>query len=334
MKIVVTGVAGLLGSHYAKWMAALGHQVIGIDNLSGGYESNIPSNIEFIQEDILHTREMVKILKDTQVVFHAACAAYEGLSVFSPNNITLNTFQSSVSITSAAITNKVNKFIYCSSMARYGTQNQTPFTEDMIPRPQDPYGISKLAAEQTILNLSQVHGMKTVILVPHNIYGPGQKYDDPYRNVASIMINRILHNKSPIIYGDGKQTRCFTHIEDIKKCLINATFDDNLDREVINIGPDQETVTIMELFDIIKKHMNFERQPEFFAERPQEVKHATCSANKSRRLLGYESSITLDEGIEDLITWIKKSPKRDFRYEIDLEIDNVLTPLTWSRKEI
>jgi UDP-glucose 4-epimerase len=334
MKIVVTGVAGLLGSHYSRWMADLGHEVIGIDNLSGGYESNIPRNIEFIQEDILNTSQMVNVLKDAKIVFHAACAAYEGLSVFSPNNITLNTFQSSISIASAAIANDVEKFIYCSSMARYGTQNQTPFVEDMIPRPQDPYGISKLAAEHTILNLSKVHGMKTVILVPHNIYGPGQKFDDPYRNVASIMINRILHGQSPIIYGDGMQTRCFTHINDIKDSLINATFDSGVDGEVVNIGPDEETITILELFELIKKLMKFEGKPIFFAERPQEVKHATCSANKSRELLGYKSNISLEEGIKDLITWIEHSPRRDFKYDIELEIKNSLTPITWLKKEI
>jgi UDP-glucose 4-epimerase len=144
-----------------------------------------------------------------ELVVHSACTAYEGLSVFSPSLVAQNTSQITTNVLSASIQVGVKKFVYMSSMARYGTQPILPFTEDMIPKPQDPYGIAKYASELMVENLSNVHGMNYSILVPHNIIGPGQKYDDPYRNVASIMVNRFLQGKQPIIYGNGNQKKMF-----------------------------------------------------------------------------------------------------------------------------
>jgi len=129
--------------------------------------------------------------------------------------ITKNTYGIATSVLSSAISNKVKRFVFCSSMARYGTQESLPFREEMIPKPQDPYGIAKLASELTVRNLCETHNMEYVIAVPHNIIGPRQKYDDPYRNVASIMINLMLQNRQPVIYGDGEQQRCFSFIEDV-----------------------------------------------------------------------------------------------------------------------
>lgn len=142
---------------------------------------------------------MVKYTRGCDSVFHAACTAYDGLSVFSPAFVTQNTFQITMNVLSAAIQNKVKKFIYCSSMSRYGYQEKLPFTEDMIYNPQVPYAIAKYASEMVISKLAPLNGLEYVIVVPHNIIGPRQNYTDPFRNVASIMINRRLQNKQPII---------------------------------------------------------------------------------------------------------------------------------------
>ena len=207
MKIFITGVAGFLGSHLADTFLAKGHQVVGCDNLIGGYLDNVPAKVEFHQYDCTFFNSMVKIMKDVDVVYHTAATAYEGLSVFSPHVVTKNIVDASVSVMTAAIVNKVKRFVLCSSMARYGT-NAVPFREDMVPQPQDPYGIGKYSTELFLKNLCEIHGMEYVIAVPHNIIGPRQKYDDPYRNVASIMINMMLQGRQPIIYGDGNQKRC------------------------------------------------------------------------------------------------------------------------------
>ncbi|MCI0552142.1 MAG: NAD-dependent epimerase/dehydratase family protein, partial [Anaerolineae bacterium] len=208
-KIFVSGVAGFLGSHLAERLVSDGHDVIGVDNLSGGYRDNVPEGVVFHEADCRDVQAMTALMKGVDVVYHCAAAAYEGLSVFSPVYVNEQTYMTTVALLSAAAQNKVKRFVYLSSMARYGHQ-QTPFTEDMTPKPQDPYGIAKVAAELQVRELCETHGLEWVIAVPHNIIGPRQKYDDPYRNVASIMANRMLRGKAPIIYGDGKQMRCFS----------------------------------------------------------------------------------------------------------------------------
>jgi len=313
MKVLITGVAGFMGSHLADAFLAKGHQVVGIDNLIGGYAENVPSGV---------------------LVVHTACTAYEGLSVFSPALVVQNTMQITSTIMSAAVKAGVKKVVHLSSMARYGTQDIVPFTEELIPKPQDPYGIAKYAAELLIKNIAETHGLKYVILVPHNIIGPRQKFDDPFRNVASIMVNRMLQGKQPIIYGDGSQKRCFSFIQDVIDPLMLACESDVVDGMTVNIGPDEEFVTINELAKRIAKLMNFELEPIYMPGRPQEVKDANCSANLARNLLGYETSTSLDQGLAQLVGWIKSKGPRPFDYHLPLEFVTEKTPKTWTQKLI
>jgi len=332
MRIFITGVAGFLGSHIADAMLAEGHEVVGVDNLIGGYIDNVPEGVEFYQVDCQYLNTMNKLMKGADIVYHTACTAYEGLSVFSPNLMCQNTYQITASVASAAISQGVKRFVYCSSMARYGTQEILPFTEDMIPKPQDPYGISKLAAEQLLQCLAEVHGMELVIAVPHNIIGPRQKYDDPYRNVASIMINLMLQGRQPIIYGDGTQKRCFSFVQDDISCLKKLAFQNNCVGEIVNIGPDEEFITINELAETIANILNFELDPIYMPGRPQEVKLATCSADKARKLLGYHTEYTLRQGLMEMIDYIKDRGTKAFRYHLDIEIVNEKTPKTWKNR--
>jgi len=332
MKIFISGVAGFLGSHLADAFIADGHYVVGCDNLIGGYLDNVPKDVEFYQYDCNYFNSMVKITKGCDVVYHCAATAYEGLSVFSPHFVTKNIVQASVSLITASIVNKVKRFILCSSMARYGTQEIVPFTEDLKPRPQDPYGIGKYSSELYLRNLSEVHGMDYVIAVPHNIIGPRQKYDDPYRNVASIMINLMLQGRQPIIYGDGTQKRCFSFIQDDIDILKILAFDDRVIGELINIGPDDEFITINELASTIADLLNFKLDPIYKRGRPQEVFLANCSADKARELLNYNPRVKLKDGLQTMIDYIEKRGVRPFKYHIDLEIINENTPDTWMKK--
>lgn len=333
-RVLITGVAGFLGSHLADRFLELSAQVKGIDNLIGGYRENVPEGVDFYELDLGDLSAIRPVFQNVDLVIHAACTAYEGLSVFSPALVSQNTSQITNNILSASIQSGVKKFVFMSSMARYGSQNKIPFTEELIPKPQDPYGIAKWTSEMMVKNLSETHGMEYVVLVPHNIIGPRQKYDDPYRNVASIMINRILHNQPPIIYGDGSQTRCFSFIQDVVEPIISACNSVIANGEIINIGPDEEYVTIRELASRISKFMDYKVKPIHVESRPQEVHQATCSADKARRLLNYRTSTSLDHGLMQLIDWIQSQPRRHFSYHLPIEISNEKTPRTWVQQLI
>jgi|TARA_Y100000310_G_scaffold182315_1_gene182401 UDP-glucose 4-epimerase len=333
MKILVTGVAGFLGSHLAEKLSELNHEVIGIDNMSGGYEDNVSKKIKFFNFDCCNFQKMNEVMKSVEVVYHCAATAHEGLSVFSPVEITKNNYMASVSVFTAAIANKVKRIIFCSSMARYGDQ-KIPFTEDMSPKPIDPYAISKVAAENVLINLCELNKIEWVIAVPHNIIGPRQKYDDPFRNVVSIMINRMLQNKAPIIYGDGKQKRCFSYIEDCISCMLPMLDQKNLNKQIINIGPDEEFVTINKIAEICSNITGSNLKPIYKKDRPREVKHASCSADKARKLLNYKTKTDLKNGISKTYDYIKRRGAKPFKYYINLEIKNELTPEVWLKKEL
>lgn len=331
-KVFITGIAGFLGSHLADALLAVGHEVSGCDDLTCGYLDNVPSGVNFHRANCIDHKLMAVLLKDVDIVYHLASYAHEGLSVFSPHVVTQNTYGITVSLLSAAAANKVKRFVYCSSMARYGALPTFPFTEEMTPLPQDPYGIAKFAGELSVKNICQTHGIEYVIAVPHNIIGSRQKYDDPFRNVASIMINLMLQGRQPIIYGDGEQKRSYSFVGDVVGCLVKMGFQSGLSGEIINVGPDHEFTSVNTLAKTIAELLNFKLEPIYMADRPQEVKFASCSAEKARRLLGYETKIDLGSGLEDIVKYIKTRGTKPFKYHIDLEIINDKTPLSWKNK--
>ena len=334
MRVLITGVAGFMGSHLADTFIAKGYNVTGIDNLIGGYEENIPSGVEYYNVDLDDLESIKPLFKGIDLVVHAACTAYEGLSVFSPSLVVRNTMQITTNIMSACVNARVKKIVHLSSMARYGTQDTVPFLESMMPKPQDPYGIAKYAAELMIKNISETHGIKHVILVPHNIIGPRQKYNDPYRNVASIMINRILQGSQPIIYGNGEQKRCFSFIQDVIDPLMIACETDVAHGRIINIGPDEEFITINELAKKLSIILDFKLNPIYVTGRPQEVFYANCSADLAREILNYKTTTTLESGLTELVNWIKLKGVRKFEYHLPIEFITDQTPKTWTDKLI
>lgn len=332
-RFFVSGVAGFLGSHLADALLDRGHRVIGADNLIGGYEDNVNPKVEFHRLDLNNREALVLLLRGVDVVYHCAALAHEGLSVFSPHTIVQNGSGATLALLSASVANRVSRFVFCSSMARYGHQDETPFIETMVPNPRDPYGEDKLYSEKQIKNIAETHGIEYVVAVPHNIIGTRQKYDDPFRNVASIMVNRMLQGKQPIIYGDGEQTRSFSPIDDIVPLFLAMGESSNVVGEVINVGPDDEPITVNELAVKIARLMNFgPLEPIYKPDRPQEVKHATCSSDKSRRLLGYKKTKLLDQSLADIVDYVRKRGPRPFNYHLPLEIVSDKTPNTWTER--
>ena len=332
MHIFITGIAGFLGSNLAEYYLKKNFKVSGCDNLVGGSLDNIDQNkINFFKANCEDFEMMKKITKNVDILCHAAAYAHEGLSSFSPVLISSNNVTGSVSVFTAAIVNKVKRIVYCSSMARYGNI-KIPFKEEDELKPVDPYGVSKVAAENILKILSKTHGVEYNIAVPHNIIGPNQKYDDPFRNVVSIMINLMLQKKRPIIYGDGNQKRTFSDIDDCIYCLDKLLTDPQIVSQTVNIGPDEEYISINQLYHLLSNKLKFNLEPKYLEDRPNEVKEATCSANKARKVLGYKTSVSLDESLNKIINYIKEKGPKDFQYNYPLEINNEKTPTAWKEK--
>ncbi len=328
MKVFVTGVAGFLGSHLADALLAAGHSVAGCDNLLGGELCNVPADVEFHRSDCADLDAMKAVVEGADVLYHCAATAYEGLSVFSPAFVCHNVFQASVATFTAAFHNRVRRIVFCSSMARYGA-GEVPFVESAPTQPQDPYGISKVAAEQVLATLCEVHGVEWVVAVPHNIYGPRQRFDDPYRNVAAIMTNRMLLGRPPVVYGDGRQKRCFSYIDDCVDSLLQMASAPQVVGETINIGPDEEFVEINELAAVLSELLGFTGAPERHPPRPAEVRFANCSAAKARALLGFAPKTRLRDGLSALVADIRARGPRAFRYHLPIELDGPGLPRTW-----
>ena len=332
MNIFITGVAGFLGSNLADYYIKKGFSVSGCDNLVGGDLDNVSPEVNFVKADCEDLPKMKELTKNIDVIIHAAAYAHETLSIFSPYLISKNIINGSTSVFSAAIQNGVKRIVFCSSIARYG-EVQIPYTEHGQTNPVDPYGISKLAAEKILINLCNTHGVEYNIAVPHNIIGIKQKYDDPFRNVASIMINLMLQNRQPIIYGDGEQKRSFSDVDDCIYCIDKLATDPNITSEIVNIGPEDNFITINELFKKISNQLKFNQEPVYYKDRPNEVKIAHCSAEKAKKLLNYKRKIDLDTSIKKLINYIKEKGIKKFVYNYEIEINNENTPETWSEKK-
>lgn len=335
MRVFLTGVAGFIGSNLAEALLREGHEVFGLDDLSGGFEENVPVGVAWLKVPCSQIDRMWP--GNVDVLYHCAAAPYEGVSSFSPSYIAANILQNSVDTFSCAIKRGVGRIVHCSSMARYGKGDggPPPFTEDRHrPAPVDPYGVCKVAAEDVLGALCGVHKVDYTIAVPHNVYGPRQDYSTPYRNVAAIFINRLLQGKPPIIYGDGEQRRCFTYIDDAVDCLVKMATQTNVLSEIINIGPDEEFVSINRLARMLIRLTGVQMTPMHVPDRPAEVDEAYCSSNKARRLLGYETRTSLLDGMAKFVEWVRERGPRGFRYHLPLEIINEHTPKTWVNEEI
>jgi UDP-glucose 4-epimerase len=332
MKIFITGICGFIGSNLAEFYLQRKYQVSGCDNLIGGYLENInKKKIKFYKADCEKLEDMTKIIKNVDIVIHTAAYPHEGLSSFAPYEICKSNFLGSVSVFTAAIQNKVKRIVFCSSMARYGGI-KPPFYENQTPKPVDPYGVSKLASEEILRILCETHGLEYNIAVPHNVIGQKQKYDDPFRNVVSIMSNLMLQNRRPIIFGDGEQVRSFSDIKDCIYCIDKLVRDKKIKSEIFNIGPDEEFISINDLYKILSNKLGFNKEPKYYADRPNEVKKAICSSDKAREKLNYKTTVSLSESIDGVINYIKKNKPKKFIYHKDLEILNKKTPKPWKEK--
>lgn len=310
--ILITGVAGLIGSRMADWIIENHpeYEVVGIDNLFGGYIENVNEKVVFYQRE-LGEDDISDIFEkhNFKYVYHFAAYAAEGLSYFMPVFNDKNNMLSTDNIIKECIKHNVERLIYTSSMSvyGYGKNDGTPFDEEDSPYPIDPYGISKYACEMNIKAMGEHFGLDWCIVRPHNVYGVKQNIWDKYRNVLGIWMYQILNNKPILIYGDGEQTRAFSYIDDCLECFWNAAIKPEASKEIINLGG-EVGYSINDAAKILCEITGYDKIE--YKEPRHEVKHATTTCRKSKNILGYKQTTPLKEGLEKMWEWAKNQPMR------------------------
>ena len=262
-------------------------------------------------------------------MYHLAAYAAEGQSVFSPCAINDINVRPMNNLLVASVNNDVKRFVFTSSMAVYGHQIP-PFSERMPREPVDPYGIGKTYCESMLESFSNLHGLDYTIIRPHNVFGERQNTADPFRNVIGIWMNMMLLGKRPYIYGDGRQTRAFSYIRNITPCMVEAMKCKS--GEIINLGGEEER-TINDVYKVVKVAMNSNLDALNTTDRLGEVKHAYCTNDKARGILGYRDTWSLEAGIMKMAEWIRELGPQKPSYRIPLEIEKN-APITWRNRLI
>jgi|TARA_B110000908_G_scaffold75226_1_gene90590 UDP-glucose 4-epimerase len=310
--ILITGVAGLLGSRLADWIIENKgdeYQVIGVDDLSGGFKENINPEVKFWQMDLVnHPIENIFESHKIDYVYHFAAYAAEGLSPFIRSYNYDNNLKATARIVNECIKNDVKRLVFTSTLAVYGHGEGGIFDEDQQQSPIDPYGVAKYACEMDIQIAAEQHGLDYCIIRPHNVYGIKQNIWDKYRNVLGIWMFQHL-NKQPItIFGDGNQTRAFSYIDDSLEPFWNAAIKPEASKETINLGGIEE-YSIKEAAEILKEVMGSGEV--IYLEGRHEVKHSIPTYQKSIDILGFEHKTSLKEGLIEMWKWAQNQPMRE-----------------------
>jgi len=325
MNILITGVAGLLGSRLADWVLENDPDVtvIGIDNFSGGYAENINSGVKFYKRDLIKDSISDLFQKyDIDYVFHFAAYAAEGLSPFIRGFNYDNNLKSTARIINECIKHDVKRLIFTSSMAVYGHGENQAFDENQTPCPIDPYGVAKYACEMDIKIAGEQHGLDWCIIRPHNVYGAKQNIWDKYRNVLGIWMYQHLNGKPMTIFGSGGQTRAFSYIDDSLEPLWNAATEPRASKQIINLGG-IHSVSILEANNILKNVIGCTENTVFFEKR-HEVMHAVSTYQKSIDILGFKHETDLEDGLMRMWEWAKCQPMRNQFIWPSFELDKGL----------
>lgn len=318
-KVLVTGGAGFIGSHVARWLVQDGHTTLVLDDLSGGYEDNIPAGATFVKGSVTDYELVSRLFEEEQFdyVYHLAAYAAEGLSHFIRRYNYTNNLIGSVNLINQSVLHKVKCLVFTSSIAVYGAL-PPPMTEDMTPEPEDPYGVAKYAVEMDLHAAHKQFGLDYIIFRPHNVYGEGQNTGDKYRNVIGIFMNQILSDQPLTIFGNGEQTRAFTYIDDIAPVIARSVQNPEAYGEVFNIGGDHP-YTVNELAQTVANVMNVEPEINHLQAR-NEVIHAVSAHQKVREYFEVPPSTGLEEGLTKMVNWVYKVGSRKTSEFTNIEV--------------
>ena len=327
-KILVTGGAGFIGSHLTAELVRNKHEVVVVDDLSGGFTDNIAPQAKFIQGSITHEEFITTLFKNEQFeyVYHLAAYAAEGLSHFIKRFNYNNNLIGSINLINAAINTGVKCFVFTSSIAVYGASPELPMTEETLPHPEDPYGIARLAVEQELQVCKHMFNLDHVIFRPHNVYGERQNIGDKYRNVVGIFMNQILQGKPMTVFGDGTQTRAFSYVGDIIPAMSRCIQMPEAYNQVFNLGADQP-YSVNELAQAVAKAMGAEVVINHLPAR-REVQNAFSSHAKVQRIFGQGKLTSLEEGLGRMTEWVRKHGARHSQKFQNIEVHKNF-PVAW-----
>jgi UDP-glucose 4-epimerase len=326
---LVTGGAGFIGSHVVDRLIDAGHDVIVLDDLSGGSRDNVNAAARFVDGSILDVTLVDRLFAEARVdfVFHLAAYAAEGLSHFIKRYNYTNNLIGSVNLINAAVNSgSVRGFVFTSSIAVYG-RNQLPMREDLVPAPEDPYGIAKYAVERELEASKAMFGLPFIVFRPHNVYGERQNIGDKYRNVVGIFMNQIMRGEEMTIFGDGSQTRAFSHIDEVAPVIAGAIECTGAYGQTFNVGAER-TCTVLELAHVVADAMGVEPKIRFLRGR-QEVAHAYASHDKAREYFGAVPAVSIEDGVRRMARWARQHGARQGRKFDAIEISRNLPP-SWS----
>lgn len=329
MKSLVTGGAGFIGSHVARHCLAIGHDVVVLDDLSGGFADQIPNGATFVQGSITNHELVQQIFVEHQFdyVYHLAAYAAEGLSHFIRRFNYNNNLIGSTNLINEAVKHQIRCFVFTSSIAVYGA-SQLPMHEGLVPQPEDPYGIAKYAVELDLQAAHELFGLNYVIFRPHNVYGENQNIGDRYRNVIGIFMNQAMQGKPMTIFGDGSQTRAFSYIDDVAPQIAGSVNIPAAYGQVINIGADQP-YTVNYLANVVAGAFGQDPHIKYLPAR-QEVLHAYSDHTKARQLFGQQNTTSLEDGVARMAEWARGVGARTSQDFGDIEIEQNLPP-SWQR---
>ncbi len=324
--VLVTGGAGFIGAHVAEKLIQRGYSVVVFDDLSGGFRENVPQGARFVEGSILDRALLRKLFEEYSfgVAYHLAAYAAEGLSHFIRHFNYQNNLIGSINLINLAVEFKVKRFIFTSSIAVYGA-NQVPMREDLVPQPEDPYGVSKYAVELDLKTAHEMFGLEYTIFRPHNVYGEKQNIGDRYRNVIGIFMNNIMQGKPMTVFGDGEQTRTFSYIDDVSVPMVDCLTLPETRGQVFNIGADIP-YTVNQLAEETMKAMD-SKADVVHLEARNEVLHAYADHSKVKKYFpGLKPAVSPSEGLAKMAAWAKQTGPRKTKLFMEVELWENLPP--------
>lgn len=307
MKYMVTGGCGFIGSHITEALCGEGHKVVVFDNLSSGYEKNIAhikGDLDFVRGDIRDLDALKKAMAGMDYVFHEAALVSVFDSVERPADNNDINVTGTLNVLLAAREHKVKRLVMASSAANYGDNPELPKHEGMKPEPESPYAMGKISGEYYFSIFHKLYGMETVSLRYFNVYGPRQDPSSMYSGVISKFMDMIKAGKTPVVFGDGQQTRDFVFVKDVVQGNLLAMRSDRAGRgDVFNIATASRT-SLLNLLDVIGRLYGRKIEPEYKPVRSGDIRHSYADITRAQEILGYKPKYKIEEGLRILKDYV------------------------------